>query len=164
MTLIKLLLALVVLHLGFGITQFSVTLFTAEEVQYGERGFISHTPLEALVPMDDAARALSETQPPRQGGFWYFLNPIITIGDTINGLATFRYDMLTQVDPDEGFVYTVVLLFRIIPSIIQLALAVAMFLVITNTGLLNTTLGQGAVLLGAGGLAGSSILGAFFGG
>lgn len=164
MTLIKLLTAIMVLHMGFGVTQFSVTLFTAEEVQYGDGGFISHTPLESLVPMDDAARALSETQPPRQGGFWNFLNPIVNIGDTINGLATFRYDMLTQVGPDEGFVYTVVLLFRIIPSIIQLALAVAMFQVITSSGLLNSTLGQGAVLLGAGGLAGSSLLGGLFGG
>ena len=159
MGLVKILVALVVLHLAMGFTQMSVTYFTAERPDYGEKGILSHTPIASIMPLDDADRVPGgiELTP---GAFDRLIGTVNAVGDMTNGLATFNYAFLTDIGSDAGLPYMLVMAFRIFSALIWVALAVRLLYILFDSNILTSPLGLGVVGLGVAGTAATSIVGA----
>ena len=160
MGLVKVLVALVVIHLGMGFAQVAVNYFASDIADYGAAGWISHTPIGELVPLDNA-RELGDAAP-KPGQLEQVLSPAIRVGEMINGLASFGYGFLEAITPDDGFVYTLVMGFRVFSVLILIGVALRLLYVLFDSGILNSTFGMAAVGLGVAGTVGASALGAVF--
>ena len=124
MGLLKLLILAITFHLGLAITQASVSYFAGDVADPGAEGFISYTPVGALLGDtidDDAKRERS------LGGGLNWADPrsaldiVQRVGGTINGLALAEYDLLEEIERD-SFAYNVVILVRLFSVLLTLAL------------------------------------------
>ena len=160
MRLVKLLTALIVMHLGFGFTQMAVSYFAGDVANYGAAGWVSHTPIGTFIELESAPQSSLDGQadPSNVKAALDFAN---NLGDAINGLASFRYGFLSDIRPDDGMVYTVVMAFRIISAIFWVALAMALVYFLFDSNLLTSKLGLALVGLGVG-LGSLSGIGAAF--
>ena len=160
MVLIKLLIALVTIHLGFGFTQMVVSYFGGDVADYGAAGWVSHTPIGTFIDLEDAPQSAEDgvDNPNNLVAIFQFVN---NLGDAINGLATFGYGFLQEIDPDDGLVYMVVMGFRIVSTMFWLALGMGMVKFLFESNLLTSKLGLGIVGLGVG-IGSLSAVGAVF--
>lgn len=161
MAVTKLLVLLIGMHLAMGFTQLSASYWGGDTVlrdreNPGESTSVAVAWLYAT-PLDDILPDLSETKAAEReddGGVLQQVGALLGVanrmGDTINGLAAFDYGVLRQINADQGIVYMVVVIFRIITVVITLALAVALLRLIASTGLLSSTAGLAVVGLGFG--------------
>ena len=159
MTLIKLLVVLISLHLGMGFTQISVSYFAGDVADYGAAGVISHTPIGSFIDLDDDARRGREAQG-NPSSFESILGFVNNLGDMVNGMASFGYGALTQFSPDDGLVYTIIIILRIIGTMFTVSVALAVLRLVFDSGILNSTLGMGLFAIGSGTLGLSSLVGA----
>ena len=158
MRLVKLTIALVVIHLGFGFTQMVVTYYAGDKTIYGTAGWVSHTPIGTFIDLEDA--------PPDRTTIQQVLGFVNKLSDAIYGLASFNYDFMADIQPDDGFVYIVVLAFRIMSALFLAALGVAFIYFLFDSNLLASKFGMVVVVsaLGLGGLSAiKALLGGFFG-
>ena len=147
MRLVKLLTALVVIHMGLGFTQMSVTYFGGGVADYGAAGWVSHTPIGTFVDLDSDQRMQSnQANPSNLKTIWDFANKL---GDSINGLATFGYGFLQDIQPSDGVVYMVVMGFRILSALIWLGLGMTMIQLLFDSNLLTSPFGLAAIGVGA---------------
>ena len=149
MRLIKLLIALVVIHLGLGFTQMVVSYYAGDVANYGASGWVSHTPIGTFMDLEDADPEDANPEDAPQG----LLGVANNLGDMVNGLASFNYGFLSNIQPSDGIVYAVVMAFRIMSALFWLALALALLYLLFDSGLLRTVTGQiatGTVAAGAG--------------
>ena len=158
MRIVKMLIALLVIHLGLGFTQMAVSYYAGDVAQYGAAGWISHTPIGAFVDVEGAPSSSDEGQG-NPSNLKQILNFANNVGDMVNGLASFGYGFLTDIEPDDGAVYMVVVLFRMLSAGFWLALSMALIYFLFDSNLLTSGLGLALVGLGLG-LAGLSALGA----
>ena len=151
MRLVKLLTALVVIHMGLGFTQMSVSYFAGDVADYGSSGWISHTPLGTFMDLDSEQQIQSnQVSPSNLKGMLEFAN---NLGDSINGLASFGYGFLQDIQPSDGAVYMVVMAFRILSVLIWLALGMSLIYFLFDSNLLTSKVGL--LLLGLGSLLAS---------
>ena len=160
MRLIKLLIAVLVIHLGLGFTQMAVSYFAGDVADYGAAGWVSHTPIGTFIDLESAPQSSEEGQgnPSNLKATLDFAN---NLGDAINGLASFGYGFLSDIEPDDGLVYMVVMGFRILSSLFWLSLAMALVYFLFDSNLLTSKLGLALVGLGIG-LGSLSGIGAAF--
>ena len=154
MRLLKLLVVVLVFHLGFGATQCAVSYHAGDVANYGSAGIVSHTPIGTFIDLESPPGSTGEGENPSR--FKALLDFANNLGDMIGGLASFGYGFLTDIGPDAGAVYTVVLGFRLISVLIWIALGVALIYFLFDSNLLTSKLGLGLVglLAGVGGLGG----------
>ena len=157
MRLIKLLIALLAMHMGFGFTQMVVSYFAGDVADYGAAGWVSHTPIGTFIDLDRGPMQDQAADPAAPKKILDFVN---NLGDGINGLLSFDYGFLSDIQPDDGFVYMIVVAFRIISTLFSIGLAVALIYFLFDSGLLTSTLGLAAVGLGAAVTTATSIIGA----
>ena len=160
MRLVKILIAVLSIHAGLGFTQLGVSYFGGDIADYGSAGFVSHTPIGSFIDLEDPQAMQEEGQvnPSNLKAMFDFAN---SLGDTINGLASFGYGFLSDIKPEDGFVYTVVLLFRTISVLFWISLAMALIYFLFDSNLLTSKLGLAIVGLGVG-LGSLSGIGALF--
>lgn len=161
MLLVKMIIALVILHLGFGFTQMAVSYFSGDTADYGAVGIISHTPLGSFIDLDNppGSDGAGQANPSQFRRVLDFAN---NLGDIINGLASFGYGFLTDIDADDGAVYNVVMAFRIASALFTIALGMAVIYFLFDSNILTSTLGLGLVAGGATITGALSALGALF--
>ena len=147
MRLLKLLVAVVVIHLGFGCTQVVVSYHAGDVADYGAAGIVSHTPIGTFIDLEDPPASMDDAAQP--SAIKKMLDFANNLGDMINGLATFGYGFLTDIGPDDGAVYMVVLAFRMLSVAIWIGGGLALIYFLFDSGLLNSRLGI-AGLLGLG--------------
>ena len=148
MRLVKLLTALVVIHMGLGFTQMSVSYFAGDVADYGNAGWVSHTPIGKFIDLDsDQQVQQNQANPSNLKRMLDFAN---NLGDSINGLASFGYGFLTDIQPSDGAVYMVVMGFRILSALIWIALGMSVIYFLFDSNLLTSKLGLLLVGLGSG--------------
>ena len=148
MRIVKLLTLLIVIHLAMGFTQMSVSYFAGDVADYGTAGFVSHTPIGTFINLDagpNDARCEFSLANPRA-----MFECANDLGDMINGLASFSYGFLTDIQSDAGMVYMLVIGFRIVSVIVWLSLGMALIYFLFDSNLLTSTLGLTLVGLGLG--------------
>ena len=146
MTIVRTLSIFLAMHAGFGIVQLAVLYFSADIATYGgESGFLEYTPLSALV---SNARDNSQAADPLD--FPGLFGRITSVGDTVYGLLSFDYGIVTDITPADGMVHWVAVFFRLISwfSTAALTLAIAQF--IFSSGILQSTAGLAMVIGGVG--------------
>ena len=160
MRLVKLLIALLAIHMGFGFTQMAVSYFAGDVADYGAAGWISHTPIGTFIDLESAPQSSQDGQanPSNLKATLDFAN---NLGDAINGLASFGYGFLSDIRPEDGFVYMVVILFRIVSALFWVGLAMSLIYFLFDSNLLTSKLGLALVGLGVG-LGSLSGIGAAF--
>ena len=159
MRLLKLLMVVLVIHLGFGATQCVVSYHAGDVADYGAAGIVSHTPIGTFIDLEDPPGSTGEGENPSK--FKALLDFANNLGDMIGGMATFGYGFLTDIGPDDGAVYTIVAAFRIISMLIWIGLGLALIYFLFDSNLLTSKLGLGLVGL-LGGLGGLGGIGAVF--
>ena len=158
--LLKLLIALVMIHLALGFTQMAVTYYAAESSPDDVVGYnwVANTPIGDFLP--DTTPQTEENQSGLVRGAFEFLN---RIGDSINGLATFGgYGFITDIEPDQGLIYVLVMILRLISVLVWLGLAWGTAYFLFDSNLLTSKIGLSLLALG-GGIGGLSALGAIVG-
>ena len=159
MRIVKMVFILIAIHMGFGFTQFVVSYYQGDVVDYGEAGWVSHTPIGQYIDTDPNARneaiGLNLSDIP---GNWAYIN---RLGDMINGLASFNYQFLTQVQPEDGFVYQFVMAFRLVSVGFWITLAIVLLYILFDSGIINSKIGMSIMGLGLG-LGFLSSVGALF--
>ena len=157
MRIVKLLIAVVAIHMGLGFTQMSVSYFAGDIADYGNAGWISHTPIGTFIDLESLpASEGGQANPSNLKATLDFAN---NLGDAVNGLATFGYGFLTNITSDAGAVFMVVMAFRVASAFFWLALGMALIYFLFDSNLLTSKLGLALVGLGVG-LTGLSGIGA----
>ena len=153
MTLVKLLTLLIVIHVALAFAQVATSYYGAGMIEMvGEQGIITHTPIGKLFP-----KAVTGT--PQTGGFSVTDIPsqfqvVYRLGDMIVALTNFKYGVLDELTPDDGLVFEVVVVVRLVGVLIWFAAGLAFLRLIFDSGILNSKL---ALALVAGGVALSGI-------
>ena len=143
---IKLLVAVVAIHLGFGFTQMTAGYFGGDVADYGAAGSVSHTPIGTFIDLEpERAPQGDQGNLERLKSMLDFAN---NVGDMINGLASFRYGVLTDIQ--DGFVYNIVAGFRLVSAFMWIAAGMAMIYFLFDSNLLTSKLGLSLVGLGLG--------------
>ena len=161
MRLLKLLIALIAIHMGLGFTQLVVYYYAGDVANYGAGGWISHTPIGTFVNVESESVPQTEDQA-NPSNLKALLNFANNLGDAINGLASFGYGFLEDIQPSDGLVYTVVMILRIVSTLFWLALGLALIYFLFDSNLLTSKLGLALVGFGLG-LGSLSAIGAGFG-
>ena len=159
MGLVKMAFALIAIHLGLGFTQLVVSYFGGDVAHYGARGFVAHTPIGAHIDLSDAEREDVELNLSNIRKTWDYMT---ALGGVINGLASFNYGFLSNIQPEDGLPYQAVMLFRLAGVCFLLALGILLLRFLFDSGILNSKLGMSIVALGLG-LGALSSFGALFG-
>ena len=134
------------IHVGFGFAHLAYAYAAMGVATYGGKfGFLYFTPLQDFVTME--AGAGREVDALNLMGLFDF---ITDLGDTVNTILWFDYELLEMVKPDDGFVYWVVMAFWIVSWGLTLKLGLEVFKLISSSGLLQSTLGLSLVLGGVG--------------
>lgn len=157
MMLLKILIALIPIHIGFGITQMAFSYYAGDIADHGAAGWISHTPIGSFIDLEETPQTQQASLSDIRGLFQVALQ----LGDAINGLASFGYGFMQEVQPDDGFVYMAVMAFRVISVLFWLGMGIAILYLLFDSNLLNTKVGLAVLVFGAG-LGGLSTLGALF--
>ena len=154
MLLLKLLIALIVLHLAMGFVQLSISYYAGDIADHGARGFVSHTPIGALV---GGSVTDSEDMEERQtGGGLNLTDPrsafeiVNRLSNTIGGLTILQYGFLEEIKPDDGFVYNIVVAFHLLGLLFWLALGVSLLYILFDSNILTSRLGLGLIAGGFG--------------
>ena len=142
----KLLYLSAAIHIGFGFAHLSYAYFAAHVATYGGAyGFLQYTPLQKFVRIDaEKVRDISLLD------FESLFNLANNLGDTITVLTVYNYDILTLVQPDDGFVYWVVLAFRIVTWAFNAKLGFELLKLLFQSGLLQSSMGLALVMGGVG--------------
>ena len=151
MRLLKLLIFVGVVHLGMACTQVVVSYHGGDVANHGVNGIISHTPIGTFIDLEDPPASMDDQVSP--GALGRLVDFATGLGDMINGLATFSYAFLTDMDPDDGAVYNIVVGFRVLSALIWIGGALAYIYFLFDSNLLTSPLGLASV-------AGLSIFGA----
>ena len=147
------------MHAGFGIAQIAVTYFMGGVAYYGgAAGFLSGTPLSGYFgagQVDSSGWRVANILDLKS-----MFGHLVQLGDTVFGLLSFEYEMLTSVAPADGFVYWVALLFRIITWLATMTVTLALLRLVFSSGILQSQTGLLLVLSGVGGIGALATLGA----
>lgn len=135
MTLVKLLIALIVVHMALGISQMTLSYWAGDVADYGAAGVISHTPLGSLLRVE----ADRQSGPPST--LESFRNLLVDFFSTITGLLNFRYGILHAIEPGDGMVYNVVMALRLAGVLAWFGLGMGTLKMLFDSGLLNSTVG-----------------------
>ncbi len=160
MLLMRLLIALIAIHVGLGFTALVYSYFAGDVADYGAAGIFSHTEIGRFVNL--------ETDPEDRQSNW--ANPramygiVNNFGDAINGLLTFNYTFLNEIQPDDGLAYNGVIILRVIGTLFSLGLGLAFLRILFQSNILTSKLGFGLVAFGAASTVVSSVVGATTGG
>ena len=162
--LLKLLIALVTLHIAFGFVELAAAYYAGDIADHGAAGWVSRTPIGEFIDLDSTEQQTNPNsslfdvrQPARM------FDVVLRAGGAINGLASFNYPSLALIQPDDGFVYNIVMLFRILSALIWIALGLGMLYLLFQSNLLTSKFGMAMVALGLS-VGSLSFLDAFFGG
>ena len=157
MRLVKLLIAVITIHLGMGATQVAVSYHAGDVADYGAAGIISHTPIGTFIDLD----ATSQTggQQTNLSNIRQAFDVVNNTGDAINGLASFGYGFLQEIEPEDGMVYTVVMGLRVASVLFWIGLGLSLLYILFDSNLLTSKIGLALVGLGIG-LGGLSAVGA----
>ena len=142
MLILRLMIAMIPIHLGLGFTQVAVSYYAGDYADYGAAGLISHTPIGSFVNLDDMPE---QTEEGMLSNVRDLFDTAVNAGVAINGLASFGYGFLQQIQPDDGLVYLVVMTLRTISALMWIASGFAL-------------------VVAGGGVAGLAALGAAVGG
>lgn len=137
MGIVKILIALVAIHLGLGFSQMMMTYWLSDVVHHGSQGVISYTPLGPLLNSFDSVDV--GFAPSAIGNGISFIN---NLGDTVNGLASFDYDMLSRITAQDGFVYNVVVGFKLMGVLFAVSIFLRLLYMLFESGILSTRPGQ----------------------
>ena len=152
------LLAFTGMHAGFGLLQVALLYFLADISSYGgDAGFWAHTPLGSWF-MEDAESVSKVGSLTFLKGLFDFIS---NLGDTIYGVLAFNYDMLTQIQPDDGLVFYFILIIRAITWYATWRTGAALIQWILSTGVMQSNLGAALVLGGGVGTAALGAVGIF---
>ena len=154
MRLIKLLIAVVAIHLGLGFAQVGANYFGGDVADYGDMSIVSYTPLERFLDLNNESEQVSLSV------FSQMLDWADRIGDTINGLVTFNYGIITSIGTDDGAVYGWAILVRVGTAILSLSLGIALIYFLFDSNILTSSLGLALVGLGLGTASALSATGA----
>ena len=144
MRLLKLLILVMVVHLGFGCTQVAYSYHVGDVANYGAAGIISHTPIGTFIDLDDPPASMDDQANPNQ--LKKMLDFGNNLGDMINGLATFGYGFMDDIDSSSGAVYNIVMGFRLISALIWIGAALAFIYFLFDSNLLTSKFGLLALL------------------
>ena len=154
-TLRRLQVLLVVVHVGAAFVQLVTTYFNGYFTHYGMDGWLAHTPIGAhfdLESTDIGAHDVALTNVPEMFRF------VFKLGDTVNGLAWVDYDWMHQIS-SVNFLFILVLALRLFSIGMWLATAGALIKVVLDSNLLSSKVGL-VVLFGGIGIL--SMLGILF--
>ena len=155
MRLLKLLVIVIVIHLGFGCTQVGVSYFAGDVADYGTAGIVSHTPIGTFIDLDNPPASRDDQASPN--ALKKMLDFANNLGDMINGLATFGYGFVNDIGPDDGAVYNVVVGFRLVSALIWIGAALAFIYFLFDSNLLTSKLGLLGISI-VGGAAGTGAI------
>ena len=145
------------IHIGFGLVQLCLLFFLADIPSYGgDSGFFAHTPLKSYFEQDNNTSGQQVDSLIDLAGLFGW---ITNLGDVVFSLWAFDYDMLNGIGSDEGLVFYVVLLVRLASWLMSFNVGAAFVQTILSSGIMQSPVGAGAVLLGGGALAGITALG-----
>ena len=151
MLLLKILIVVIVIHLGMACTQVSVSYNAGDVANYGAAGIVSHTPIGKFIDLEDPPASMDDQATPNQ--LKRILDFANNLGDIINGLTTFGYGFLEDIEADDGAVYNVVMAFRVVSALLWIGAALAFIYFLYDSNLLTSKVGLLALLgLGATGL------------
>ena len=140
MLLLKLLIFVIVIHLGMACTQVGVSYYGGDVADYGSAGIISHTPIGSFIDLEAPPGGEVDEGGPL-GLAKRLFDFAKNMGDMINGLATFGYGFLTDIEPDDGAVYSVVIGFRLISALVWIGSALAFIYFLFDSNLLTSKVG-----------------------
>ena len=144
MTIVQTLAIFVAMHVAFGVVQLAMFYFSSDIVTYGgEAGFLSYTPLRSIV--GDGVGQQADLLDVKA-----LFGHIADLGDTVYGLLSFEYEIVTDIAPSDGLVYWVALVFRMVSWFSTLAVTISMAQLIFSSGILQSTAGLALVLGGIG--------------
>ena len=146
MRIVKMFTALIVIHLGLGFTQLAVSYFSGDIADYGAAGWVSLTPVGTFIDLD----APPETDLANPSNLKRSFDFVNNLGDMVNGLASFGYGFLTDIRPEDGFVYMVAFGFRLMSVLFWTGISMALLYVLFDSGILTSKLGLALLGLGAG--------------
>ena len=146
MRLLKLLIALIVIHIGLGFTQMAVTYYSSQREPSTD--IVSHTPIGKVL----GTERREDCGGLNLGNLMAILSCINNVGDMINGLASFEYGFLSAITADDGMAYNVVMAFRIISVLFWLGLGLGLLYFLFDSNLLTSKLGL--ALVGGGAVTG----------
>lgn len=164
MQLQKILVLLVVIHVGLGVASLGHVVFSTDnEASWGT--FLSVTPLGefGILAGADAEGNIGkvgidpETGETIEGfntsaSFLDIAKDVIAIPNSLReaviGLTVLRYPVITSITADDGFAYMPVLILRVAMSLFQIATILYLFKMLMDTGLLNSLVGLGVVGIG----------------
>lgn len=157
MMMLRILIALIPIHVGMGFTQMAVSYYGGDIADHGAAGWVSHTPIGTFIDLDDT----QQTEEFGLANLRQMFEILNRLGDAINGLASFGYGFMDEIESDDGLVYQIVMAFRIISVCVWLGMAVAVLYFLFDSNLLTTKTGMAILAFGAG-LGSLSALGALF--
>ena len=142
MRLIKLLILLLAVHMGCGFTQMAAAYYGGDTAV--SSNLLEHTPIGSFIDVDnlDAMQRGAEADPSQIRQMVGFINQV---GDMSFGLVSFEYGFLTDMQPSDGVVYNIVVLFRLASVILWLSLGMTIIYILFDSGLLTSPLGLAAV-------------------
>ena len=144
------------MHGGFGLLQVALLYFLADISSYGgDAGFWAHTPLSGFF-LEDAESASQVGSLTFLKGLFDFIN---NLGDLVYGLLAFNYDILTQIQADDGLTFYFILIIRAITWIATWRTGAALIQWILSTGVMQSNVGAALVLGGGAGAAALTGLG-----
>ena len=158
MRLIKLLIAVISIHLGLGFTQLAVSYYAGDIADHGAKGFISHTPIGTFIDLESTTTPQTGEQGSLSNMRLAF-DVMNNAGDAINGLVSFGYGVLEEIEPEDGFVYNVVMGFRLLSVLFWIGMGLTLLYILFDSNLLTSKLGLALVGIGSG-IGGLSALGA----
>ena len=136
------------MHVGFGLAHVVALYFIAGTAWYGgEWGFLYYTPLQDFVAMEAETNSARQVDPLQVGRLFHIVKDL---GDTINTLFAYDYELLEMIDSDDGMVYWLSVLLLVISwgGISKLGFHIVQL--VLSSGILNSTTGVALVLGGVG--------------
>ena len=119
---------------------------------------ISETPIGTFIDLEEPPASMEDQVSP--SNLKRMLDFALGLGDIINGLATFGYGFMEEINETDGAVYNIVIAFQVISALIWIGAALAFIYFLFDSNLLTSKLGLASVLgLGVvGSLSGASAL------
>lgn len=145
MTLARLLTILLTLHTAFAIAQVHVFYFGGGQVD-GGRDFIANTPFREFTNVE----TYSDEEPPSISALGNIFGTLTSIVGTIDSLISFNYDVLNDLAPDDGVLYNIVWIVKLIGVVLWFRMGLGVMNLIFRSNILTSPIGLVAV--GAGGL------------
>ena len=153
-TLRRLQVLLVVVHVGAAFVQLVTTYFNGYFTHYGMDGWLAHTPIGAHFDLESSDIAAHDVDKANIPGMFRF---IFNLGDTVNGLAWVDYDWMYKIS-SVNFLFILVLALRLFSIGMWFATAGALTKVVLDSNLLSSKVGLVVLFGGIGILSSLGIL------